>query len=172
RRARRTARRSSTTRSCSSSTRTSSRSRSRCRRGGSAPAGSSTSGPPRSRRTARSSRRGRRSQSRIARCSCCGVAEFRATYRLQLTADFGFREARAVVPYLQELGISHLYLSPSLQARRGSPHGYDVGGPTGVSEELGGEAGGRELCGAGRGVVLDVVPEHVGAAAGGGRWCR
>ena len=52
--------------------------------------------------------------------------ELRATYRLQLTPDFGFAEARELVPYLQELGISHLYLSPSLQAREGSQHGYDV----------------------------------------------
>ena len=48
-----------------------------------------------------------------------------ATYRLQLMPDFGFREARELVPYLRDLGISHLYLSPSLQARSGSAHGYD-----------------------------------------------
>jgi (1->4)-alpha-D-glucan 1-alpha-D-glucosylmutase len=67
------------------------------------------------------------------------VAEFRATYRLQLTPDFGFAQARQLVPYLRDLGISHLYLSPSLQARAGSQHGYDVTDPRHISPELGGE---------------------------------
>ncbi|HTX09052.1 MAG TPA: alpha-amylase family glycosyl hydrolase, partial [Solirubrobacteraceae bacterium] len=64
-------------------------------------------------------------------------AEVRATYRLQLTPDFGFSAARGLVPYLRDLGISHLYLSPSFQARPGSQHGYDVIDPTRVSEDLG-----------------------------------
>ncbi|MGZ4290865.1 MAG: alpha-amylase family glycosyl hydrolase, partial [Gaiellaceae bacterium] len=89
------------------------------------------------------------------------MTELRCTYRLQLTPAFGFREARAVVPYLRELGVSHLYLSPVLQARRGSTHGYDVVDPTRVSEELGGEAELRRLCTSGLGVVLDVVPNHM-----------
>jgi (1->4)-alpha-D-glucan 1-alpha-D-glucosylmutase len=89
------------------------------------------------------------------------VSEFRATYRLQLTPEFGFREARAVVPYLRGLGVSHLYLSPSLQARRGSMHGYDVVDPTRISDELGGEAAFRELATSGLGVVLDIVPNHM-----------
>jgi (1->4)-alpha-D-glucan 1-alpha-D-glucosylmutase len=88
---------------------------------------------------------------------------FRATYRLQLTPDFGFREARALVPYLQDLGISHLYLSPSLQARDGSTHGYDVVDPRRISDALGGEEAFRELAGAGLGVVLDIVPNHMAA---------
>ncbi|HEY3181383.1 MAG TPA: alpha-amylase family glycosyl hydrolase, partial [Gaiellaceae bacterium] len=88
---------------------------------------------------------------------------FRATYRLQLTPDFGFREARALVPYLQDLGISHLYLSPSLQAREGSTHGYDVVDPRRISDALGGEEAFRELAGAGLGVVLDIVPNHMAA---------
>jgi (1->4)-alpha-D-glucan 1-alpha-D-glucosylmutase len=46
-----------------------------------------------------------------------GSPLFRATYRLQLTPEFGFAAARELVPYLRDLGISHLYLSPSLQAR-------------------------------------------------------
>ena len=50
----------------------------------------------------------------------------RATYRLQLGPSFGFAAARELVPYLQRLGISHLYLSPVLQSRHGSTHGYDV----------------------------------------------
>jgi len=92
----------------------------------------------------------------------------RCTYRLQLTEQFGFRDAREIaVPYLRELGASHLYLSPSLQARRGSTHGYDVVDPTRISEELGGEAEFRAMCDAahdaGLGVVLDIVPNHMAA---------
>ncbi|MGH3005270.1 MAG: malto-oligosyltrehalose synthase [Gaiellaceae bacterium] len=85
----------------------------------------------------------------------------RATYRLQLGPRLGFREARALVPYLQELGISHLYLSPSLQVRAGSTHGYDVVDPTRISEDLGGEDALRALCSAGLDVVLDIVPNHM-----------
>ncbi len=84
-----------------------------------------------------------------------------STYRLQLRPGFGFDEARAVVPYLRELGISHLYLSPIMEARRGSTHGYDVVDPTRVSEQLGGEEAFRALAGAGLGIVLDVVPNHM-----------
>ncbi len=67
------------------------------------------------------------------------VKELRATYRLQLTPEHGFAAARRLVPYLRELGVSHLYLSPSLEARTGSQHGYDVVDPRHVSEALGGE---------------------------------
>jgi len=87
-----------------------------------------------------------------------------ATYRLQLTPEFGFAEARVLVPYLRELGVSHLYLSPVLQARRGSTHGYDVADPGRVSEGLGGEPGLRALCEAGLEVLLDVVPNHMAAS--------
>jgi (1->4)-alpha-D-glucan 1-alpha-D-glucosylmutase len=90
---------------------------------------------------------------------------FRATYRLQLTPDFGFAAAAERIPYLRDLGISHLYLSPSLQARGGSTHGYDVVDPTRISSDLGGEEAFRELVSAahaaGLGVVLDVVPNHM-----------
>jgi (1->4)-alpha-D-glucan 1-alpha-D-glucosylmutase len=94
------------------------------------------------------------------------VPEFRCTYRLQLTADFGFRQAREiVVPYARELGISHLYLSPSLQAQSDSTHGYDVTDPSKLSAELGGEDEFRALCDATHaadlGVLLDVVPNHM-----------
>ena len=53
-----------------------------------------------------------------------------ATYRLQLNKDFTLHDARARLPYLESLGISHLYLSPVLAARAGSTHGYDVADPT------------------------------------------
>ena len=93
--------------------------------------------------------------------------EPRATYRLQLGPELGFRAAQELVPYLAELGISHLYLSPSLQARAGSTHGYDVIDPTRVSEDLGGEEGLRSLSAAARaaglGLVLDIVPNHMAA---------
>jgi (1->4)-alpha-D-glucan 1-alpha-D-glucosylmutase len=89
--------------------------------------------------------------------------DFRATYRLQLTPDFGFAAARELVPYLRELGISHLYLSPSLQARAGSEHGYDVVDPRHISNALGGEEEFRRLAGAGLGVLLDIVPNHMAA---------
>ncbi|HWE07770.1 MAG TPA: malto-oligosyltrehalose synthase [Solirubrobacteraceae bacterium] len=89
----------------------------------------------------------------------------RATYRLQLTPDFGFDAARQRIPYLRDLGISHLYLSPSLQARPGSAHGYDVVDPTRISDHLGGEHGFRALAAdvhaAGLGIVLDLVPNHM-----------
>ena len=67
------------------------------------------------------------------------MTELRATYRLQLGGDFGFAAARELVPYLADLGVSHVYLPPSFQARDGSTHGYDVVDPTSISNELGGE---------------------------------
>lgn len=94
---------------------------------------------------------------------------FLATYRLQLRPGFGFREARELVPYLAELGVSHLYLSPIMEAQPGSTHGYDVVDPTRISEQLGGEGAFRDLAQAGLGVVLDVVPNHM-AASGENRW--
>ena len=94
------------------------------------------------------------------------MTDFRCTYRLQLTDEFGFRATRELaVPYIAELGASHLYLSPVLQARHGSTHGYDVVDPTRISDDLGGEAEFRALCGAaqdaGLGVLLDIVPNHM-----------
>ncbi len=93
-------------------------------------------------------------------------SELRATYRLQLTPQFGFATARGLVPYLRDLGISHLYLSPSLQARAGSMHGYDVIDPKRLSDDLGGRAEFERLAGcardAGLSIVLDMVPNHMG----------
>jgi (1->4)-alpha-D-glucan 1-alpha-D-glucosylmutase len=95
------------------------------------------------------------------------VAALRATYRLQLGPGLTFVDAAELVPYLRELGISHLYLSPSFAAREGSTHGYDVVDPTRLSDALGGEAGFRalaETAGAqGMGIVLDIVPNHMAA---------
>jgi len=96
------------------------------------------------------------------------MAAFRATYRLQLGPDLDFSAAAGLVPYLADLGVSHLYLSPVMQARHGSTHGYDVVDPTAVSDELGGEEAFRALCAAAAdrdlGVVLDVVPNHMAAS--------
>ncbi len=84
-----------------------------------------------------------------------------ATYRLQLGPSLTFADATALVPYLRSLGVSHLYLSPILEARRGSTHGYDVVDPRRVSEVLGGEAGLRSLAAAGLDLIVDVVPNHM-----------
>src|SRR5438045_6891545 len=89
------------------------------------------------------------------------MPDFRCTYRVQLTPELGFRRAREVVlPHARELGVSHLYLSPVLQARRGSMHGYDVVDPTRISDDLGGETELRALCGATREAGLGRSEEH------------
>jgi (1->4)-alpha-D-glucan 1-alpha-D-glucosylmutase len=98
------------------------------------------------------------------------VSELRATYRLQLGPNLNFEHARELVPYLKELGVSHVYLSPSFQARPGSTHGYDVIDPTKVSEALGGEEGLRALSEAGLGVILDIVPNHMAAVEENRYW--
>ena len=98
----------------------------------------------------------------------------RATYRVQLTKDFPFAAAEAIVPYLADLGISHLYASPITTARRGSTHGYDVVDPTRINPELGGEDGFRSLVAALRahdmGIIIDIVPNHMGVAGGENLW--
>lgn len=98
----------------------------------------------------------------------------RATYRIQLTPAFGFDAAAAIVPYLAELGISHLYCSPILQAASGSTHGYDVVDHSRINHELGGaEAYGR-LCDVLRqhhmSHILDVVPNHMAITGSENPW--
>ena len=97
-----------------------------------------------------------------------------ATYRLQLTADFDFDAAAAVVPYLKALGISHLYASPFMKARKGSTHGYDIVDHTQFNPELGGEAGFGRLSEALKshdiGLILDFVPNHVGVHFADNPW--
>jgi (1->4)-alpha-D-glucan 1-alpha-D-glucosylmutase len=89
----------------------------------------------------------------------------RSTYRLQLRPELGFDDAAALVPYLADLGITHVYCSPYLQAAPGSTHGYDVVDHSKVNEELGGAEGHRRFCAAlaehGLGQVLDIVPNHM-----------
>ncbi|MER5361126.1 malto-oligosyltrehalose synthase [Streptomyces sp. NPDC002785] len=90
-----------------------------------------------------------------------------ATYRLQLQPDFPFAAAGHAVPYLAALGVSHLHLSPVLEAVPGSRHGYDVVDHSRVRAELGGEEGLRELARTARehglGLVVDIVPNHMAA---------
>jgi (1->4)-alpha-D-glucan 1-alpha-D-glucosylmutase len=97
-----------------------------------------------------------------------------ATYRVQLTAQFGFREAAALVPYLKALGISHLYASPFLKARAGSTHGYDIVDHGELNPEFGGEEGFAELSAAlgnaGMGLILDFVPNHMGIGKADNQW--
>ncbi len=100
-----------------------------------------------------------------------------STYRLQLRGakadpagrSFGFSEAADQVPYLKELGVSHLYLSPIFTSFPESNHNYDVTDPTEVNPELGGIEGLRHLADtahdAGLGLILDIVPNHLGIEA-------
>ena len=94
-----------------------------------------------------------------------------ATYRVQLRPEFGFSDAAALVDYLADLGISHMYCSPYLQAAPGSVHGYDVADPERVNAELGGSTGRDELCaalaGRGLGQMLDIVPNHMAISGAG-----
>ena len=88
-----------------------------------------------------------------------------ATYRLQVHAGFGFDAAAEHTGYLASLGVSHLYLSPVLQAAPGSMHGYDVLDHTRISEEAGGRQAFQRLVTAcreaGLGIIVDVVPNHM-----------
>ncbi|HYE01079.1 MAG TPA: malto-oligosyltrehalose synthase [Alphaproteobacteria bacterium] len=90
----------------------------------------------------------------------------RATYRLQLHKDFTFDDAAAIVPYLAQLGISHLYASPITTARPGSTHGYDITDHNRLNPELGGEEAFARLAAAlkahGLGLLVDFVPNHMG----------
>ncbi len=92
-----------------------------------------------------------------------------STYRLQLRGDFKFSDAAAIIPYLNELGISDIYASPYLKAKQGSTHGYDIVDPTAISTELGGEGEYdlliKELKRYGMGQIMDIVPNHMCAAS-------
>jgi len=88
-----------------------------------------------------------------------------ATYRVQLTRGFPFPAAREILPYLARLGVSDLYVSPILEARPGSSHGYDVVDPLTVSPDLGGreelDALLEGLSAHGLGLLVDIVPNHM-----------
>jgi malto-oligosyltrehalose synthase/4-alpha-glucanotransferase len=98
----------------------------------------------------------------------------RATYRLQLNRDFTFLDAVGLVPYLAKLGVSHVYCSPILRARPGSAHGYDVVDHNQINPELGGREGFERFLAALRaqdmGLLLDVVPNHMGVMGADNAW--
>jgi (1->4)-alpha-D-glucan 1-alpha-D-glucosylmutase len=97
-----------------------------------------------------------------------------ATYRVQLHGGFTFDDAAAIVGYLADLGVSHLYCSPYLQAARGSTHGYDVIDHGRLNTELGGAPAHarltERLAGRGLGQVLDIVPNHMALAGRANAW--
>jgi (1->4)-alpha-D-glucan 1-alpha-D-glucosylmutase len=97
-----------------------------------------------------------------------------STYRLQLNRDLRFADVQALVPYFHRLGITDLYVSPFLKARRGSPHGYDVIDHTCVNPEIGSDeelaALSAALAGYGMGLIADVVPNHMGIDDEANRW--
>ena len=99
-----------------------------------------------------------------------------ASYRLQLHSEFGFAQVRELLPYLDKLGISHLYFSPIFTAAPGSTHGYDVFDHSQINPELGGLPAlyelGEELLARDMGLILDMVPNHVGIAGGANPWWR
>jgi (1->4)-alpha-D-glucan 1-alpha-D-glucosylmutase len=103
-----------------------------------------------------------------------GFAAIRATYRLQFHRQFTFRDATALVPYLSDLGISHIYASPIMEARPGSTHGYDIINHNRLNPEIGTEADFRALVEAlhshGMGLVLDFVPNHMGIGSDNAWW--
>ncbi len=98
----------------------------------------------------------------------------RATYRVQLNHNFGFRAAAELVPYLARLGVSHCYFSPYLKTRPGSEHGYDVTDHSKLNPELGEPADYDALCARlaehDMGQIVDVVPNHIGIMGADGRW--
>jgi (1->4)-alpha-D-glucan 1-alpha-D-glucosylmutase len=97
-----------------------------------------------------------------------------ATYRLQFNHEFTFNDARAIVPYLAELGISDIYASPILKSREGSPHGYDICDHSQVDPAIGSEddlaALADELRRHGMGLILDTVPNHMGIGSDCNAW--
>jgi len=97
-----------------------------------------------------------------------------ATYRLQLTPEFTFEDVRRLLPYFEKLGVSHLYLSPITEARRGSTHGYDVIDHNRVREEFGGREGFDALLEEAKAhdlrVIVDFVPNHAGVGPRNAYW--
>jgi (1->4)-alpha-D-glucan 1-alpha-D-glucosylmutase len=97
-----------------------------------------------------------------------------STYRLQLHRGFTFNDATAIVPYLAELGISHVYCSPYLRARPGSTHGYDIIDHNALNPEIGTAEDFDRFVGAlkahGLGQIIDVVPNHMGVMRGDNQW--
>jgi (1->4)-alpha-D-glucan 1-alpha-D-glucosylmutase len=101
-------------------------------------------------------------------------AAIRATYRLQFNRQFTFRDAIDLVPYFADLGISHIYASPIMEARPGSTHGYDIVDHNRLNPEIGTEADFRALVDAlhahGIGLILDIVPNHMAVGSDNVWW--
>jgi (1->4)-alpha-D-glucan 1-alpha-D-glucosylmutase len=97
-----------------------------------------------------------------------------STYRLQFNREFRFVDARALVPYLHALGITHCYSSPLLKARAGSAHGYDITDHNSLNPEIGSEEEFQALISElrvnGMGLILDTVPNHMGVGHGDNPW--
>ena len=97
-----------------------------------------------------------------------------STYRLQINFNFGFRQAREIVPYLDDLGITDLYLSPCFLTKRHSLHGYDILRPDELNPEAGTEQDyaefSAELERRGMGQILDIVPNHLSIAGNENTW--
>ncbi len=97
-----------------------------------------------------------------------------ATYRIQFHANFKFADAENLIPYLHELGVSHLYSSPPVKSRRGSLHGYDVADPLRINAELGTEQEVNRLVEVlrnhGMGLLLDIVPNHMAVSSENPWW--
>jgi (1->4)-alpha-D-glucan 1-alpha-D-glucosylmutase len=97
-----------------------------------------------------------------------------STYRLQFNSSFRFADACALVPYLHQLGVTDIYASPLLQAKSGSPHGYDVTDPSRLNTALGTDedfdALVTELHKHGMGLILDIVPNHMSASSENPWW--
>lgn len=89
-----------------------------------------------------------------------------STYRLQFNRDFRFEDAKKLIPYLKKLGISHVYASPLLSPEKGSLHGYDIVNYDKINQEAGTfeefESFVNELHNNGMGLILDIVPNHMG----------
>jgi len=102
------------------------------------------------------------------------VKALTATARLQFHKDFPLNRGTDLVPYLAKLGISHLYASPVFKARPGSTHGYDIVDHTAINPELGGEDALRRMVGRlhehGMGLILDIVPNHMGVGGEDNAW--
>jgi len=97
-----------------------------------------------------------------------------ATYRLQFNRDFTLGDATAIIPYLHSLGISHIYASPILKARAGSPHGYDIVDHNTLNPEIG-DAADLDACIEAlqrhdMGLILDIVPNHMGVGGDDNAW--
>ncbi len=114
----------------------------------------------------------------LAEAAMDGAAAIRnipaSTYRLQFHAGFTFRDATRIVPYLHQLGITHIYASPYFKARPGSTHGYDVVDPRILNPEIGTEADYDVFLAAlrdrGMSHILDTVPNHMGVATNENPW--